>query len=103
MATQAAEKFTMPTDAPKNTPSKQVAESVKVAPVVAAPITSGFDASRLRGGVVVTNRYADSLPANWTISQSEKDPDHITARNSITNNSFEGSRTDFGKYIRGET
>jgi len=66
------------------------------------PVPSGFDASRLKGGVPLTNRFADSVPANWTITVSEQKPGEIHSKNIVTGSEFTGTPKAFGKYLRGE-
>ena len=67
-------------------------------------IPSGFDASRLKGGVPNTYKYANSVPSNWTIKvhpEPEKEKDGVVlAVNSITQDSFEGTPKEFSQYLR---
>jgi len=66
-------------------------------PVTDTP--SGFDASRLKT-IPTTNKYADSVPANWNVLPTTGD--QIEARNSITGSVFSGTPKDFGKHLKGQ-
>jgi len=66
---------------------------------VVTDVPSGFDASRLKT-IPTTNKYADSVPANWTVLPTTGD--QIEARNSITGSVFSGTPKEFGRHLRGQ-
>jgi hypothetical protein len=89
-------------------PSKPILSAPPVVvpevPEVAAPIPTGFDASRLVAAERSQSMYPkqSSLcgPMYWEISNNEDGT--LTANNSSINVSFTGTKAEFNKFLKGE-